>query len=980
MKTKLTILFSLLISFYSYSQDPALKIYDVDFVAQETSIIVTYSLYDASINSSCEARVTVFDESNTKIVTVMVGLFEQGTVQFARRYYKKKINLLESELANIKGMIKIRVETSDETSCAYYHASAESVFKPINNLKSESEVAKSYSPQNEENYIKSFSGHSSSVYSVVFSLDGKYIASASADNTMKLWDVSSGQCVRTFSEHSYSVFSVAFSPNGKYIASASNDKTIKLWNVSSGTCVGTFSGHSDGVNSVAFSPDGKYIASGSYDKTIKLWNVSSGTCVSTFSGHSAGVNSVAFSPDGTYIASGSGDYTIKLWNISSGTCVSTFSGYSSCINSVAFSADGKYIASASNDNTIKLLEVSSGTCINIFSGHSEYVYSVAFSSDGKYIASASNDKTIKLWNVSSGTCDGTFSGHSSGVNSVAFSPDGKYIASGSNDFSTKLWDVNKFNILGAIAPPKPTAPANLMVSTITFSDSLGNNNQLLDANENAEIEFTLSNKGKGDAYNLVVEIHDLEMIEGVQYSSTQSCENLAAGAERIIKIPISGTMKLESGKTHFKIEIKEGNGFNADPFEISFNTQEFKHPTIALADYKFTTDEEGKIKLGSTVSLNIVVQNKGQGDASDVTINFVNPTDVFPANETSFNINKLKPNESRNINYEFFANKRYSGTEIPIQVVISESYQKYGESKTLTVSLEQTLSKTQQIAINAQYEKPITIDNISLTSDVDKNIPVNGINDENKFALIIGNEDYSSFQQNITSEMNVEFASNDAMVFKEYCIKTFGVPENNITLLLNATAGKMYQAIDKINKLIQATNGKADVIVYYAGHGLPDEKTKEPYLIPVDVSGSNISSAIKLSFLYEKLTEFSSQKVTVFLDACFSGGGREAGLLAARSIKITPKSDYLNGNIVVFTASSGEESSLPWKDKQHGMFTYFLLKEFQDTKGDVSFSDLGTFLKDKVGLESVRANSKQQSPQVLFSPENVDSWEKWKLK
>ena len=528
--------------------------------------------------------------------------------------------------------------------------------------------------------------------------------------------------------------------------------------------------------------------------------------------------------------------------------------------------------------------------------------------------------------------------------------------------------------------PKPTAPADLLISNITFTDKKGNDNQLLDANENAEIKFTVANNGKGDAYNLVAEIEEINKVKGIRFLKEQTYGNLPAGKEVTISIPIYGINALETGKAEIQIIIKEGNHFDSDPFKISFNTQELKSPAIVVADYKFTGNEEGKIKLGKIVTLNIVVQNKGQGEASAVTVTLENPKDVFALDKSSFNINTLKPNESKTINYEFVANKIYKGSEIPIQVIISESYKKYGENQTLKISLEQTLTKTQQIDINSQYDKPTAIDNISLTSDVDKNIPVNNIVDENKFALIIGNEDYTSYQQGLSNEMNVEFASNDALVFKEYCMKTFGVPEKNITCLLNATAGKISQAIDKINKLIQLKNGKANVIIYYAGHGLPDENTKEPYLIPVDVSGSNISSAIKLSSFYQKLTEFPAQQITVFMDACFSGGGREAGLVAARGVRITPKFDYLNGNIVVFTACSGEESSLPWKEKQHGMFTYFILKKFQETKGDVSFSELDSFLKENISLESIRTNSKTQSPQVLFSPEEIDKWGKWKLK
>ena len=537
-----------------------------------------------------------------------------------------------------------------------------------------------------------------------------------------------------------------------------------------------------------------------------------------------------------------------------------------------------------------------------------------------------------------------------------------------------------YKVVQSATTPKPSAPADLTVSNIVFNDNKGNDNQLLDADENAEIKFTVLNSGKGEAYNLVAEIEEVNKVKGIQFLKEKTCGNLLPGKEMPICIPVSGNMQLVSGRAEFQITIREGNHFDADPFKISLNTQEFKYPDVVIADYKFTSNEEGKIKLGNTVSLNMVIQNKGQGDASDINIGFVNPENVFPANETRYYIPVLKPNESKTVKYEFFANKRYIGSEIPIRVLMSERYRKYGDNRTLTISLEQNLSKTQHIDVNTQYEKPIKIDNVSLTSDVDKNIPLNNSVDENKFALIIGNEDYSSFQPNLTSEMNVEYANNDALVFKEYCVKTFGVPEKNVTCILNATAGKLSQAIDKINKLIQVTNGKANVIVYYAGHGLPDEITKEPYLIPVDVSGSNVASAIKLSSLYQKLTEFPSQQITVFMDACFSGGGREAGLLAVRGVKITPKADYLNGNIVVFTASSGEESSLPWKEKQHGMFTYFLLKKFQETNGDVSLSELDLFLKNKVELESVRTNNKTQNPQVLFSPEEIDKWKNVRLK
>jgi len=294
--------------------------------------------------------------------------------------------------------------------------------------------------------------HTNYVTSVAFSPDGRQIVSGSGsaynshDNTVKLWDATSGRVIRTFSGHKDAVVSVAFSPDGRQIISGSgsaynsHDNTIKLWDAATGREIRAFAGHTGRVNSVAFSPDGRQVLSGSDDKTIKLWDLASGRVILTFAGHTNVVYSVAFSPDGRQIVSGSSDKTVRLWDTASGRVIRTLSGHTSDVLSVAFSPDGKQVLSGSYDSAVKLWDVASGGVIKTFSGHKEAAKSVAFSSDGRLIVSGSRDKTVKLWDVATGRVVRTFSGHAEDVISVAFSPDGRQIVSGSEDKTVKLWD------------------------------------------------------------------------------------------------------------------------------------------------------------------------------------------------------------------------------------------------------------------------------------------------------------------------------------------------------------------------------------------------------------------------------------------------------------------------------------------------------------------------------------------------------------
>lgn len=508
-----------------------------------------------------------------------------------------------------------------------------------------------------------------------------------------------------------------------------------------------------------------------------------------------------------------------------------------------------------------------------------------------------------------------------------------------------------------------------LVAQISFSEPSGN--KFLDAEESGELIITLENKGDGEAFSVGASIKSKDSA-GINFDKSVYFGNIPSRQSVTKRIAVRAEANVLDKMQKLDIEFSEQMGMTPPPQSLAFESRAMREPLLALADRVVQTTDR-KVYAGSVTELVIIIQNQGMGMAKGVGI------ELFPGEgitllgipETA-SLGDIAPGGYAEHRLSFAVPIEVK--ELPFHIRITEERSKFNTEK-LSLNLPFVASRrpAQVTTISgkeAQYN-PAALP--SFLVDTENDIP-QGKSRKNAYAIILGIEDY----QNLPP---ATYALRDAQWVKEYFKTALGIPEANIISYENdkVTRSRLATIFDE-NYFSKMLKDKDDELyIYYSGHGAPPPPGgNQAYLAAWDADFASIeNTCYPVNDIYLALNNLKTQNVTVFLDACFSGVSKERlALKEGKPVFIAPTNKGIIGDITLFAAAEADEIAHVYDDKQHGMFTYHLLKGIHNRNADknkdgkISVQELHDFVSDNVPSAVRIQVGEFQNPQVYSNDPN----------
>ncbi|MCE3008676.1 MAG: caspase family protein [Bacteroidetes bacterium] len=572
-------------------------------------------------------------------------------------------------------------------------------------------------------------------------------------------------------------------------------------------------------------------------------------------------------------------------------------------------------------------------------GHGLDVNAVAFSPDSKLLATASSDRTLRLWEVATGSLVRTLEGHTASVNAVAFNKDGNLLASGDSEGSLYIWDVSRGEDLYSLKGQSlkvykahqqsieavAFGPQGTQVATASLDGSV----QLFDISENWQQTFRAH---RGGAYAVAFGPDGSTLYTAGADGMARQWALASGGQLRLMQAHRQTVRGLAVSPDGKRIVTGDLNG-ELRLWREAGSSQLFD-----------STHPQGVRSLAFSSDGRFILSAGRDGHAMLWDAEILKPVQTLQGHQAS----------------------QWHACFSPNSQLVATASQDYTARIWGIAHLGILQANTEYLSLKTDRYAP--------TVDIAQGIPRISPQPQ-RFALIIANESYHSQQAAAT---DVAYATADGLLFAEYCEKRLGVPKANLLLLNNATAAQMQNELTKLALLAQNYGPDAELIFYYAGHGIPREDSQEAWLLPVDVNAYTAEQAVSVSQVVQKLSDAKPARLLLFLDACFTGQGRGGGssVLATRGVVIRPKPIAMTGNAVIFSASSDDEPAYPYHLARHGLFSYFLMTLLYE-KQPLSLGELATRLQSEVSLHALLLFNKPQNPVVLANPDLGDEWKSW---